>query len=1318
MAFSEVLSAAPENAETMEFGSGVNRAIEIRHPETNHSIRIEPQEGEGTYDVDRIRLDVYDGSGELVNYNSQPNVGLTVVNGDNTTNEQINVTVEGDEDMFSSLDSTFNEFELALVENGEVVDTSNQRLIGIGYSASFEQDGTEDQITVTVPRDEGVNEDWDVTFRLGGFEQGVETDVENIDGAENFTTTVDVSELEAGNYTGRFEIYKTQDAPLGDRIINIFGVNEFQVGSQTNIPDDHGVDVNTSASTIAPSAVTAGDTNNYTGTAELENLENVTEGDVTVSLVDYANSSDNTPITETVSAADLSGDTATVTVSGGNFDNVEAPAAGTYEARVTVDNFDADVDGVTKPIGTIVSQGSLGIKHAESSVGTTSSPQNDTVAFSEVLNAAPENAETMEFGSGVDRAIEIRHPETDNSIRIKPQADEGTYDVERIRLGVYDGSGELDKPVSESNYNSQPNVDLSVVSGDNTTNERINVTVEGDEDIFSSLDNTFNEFELALVENGEVVDTSNQRLIGIGYRASFEQNGTEDEITVTVPRDEGVNEDWDVRFTLGRFDDNVEAIETDVENTDSSEEFEATLNVSEFESGQYTGSFEIYKTQDAPFGDRIISISSSDELRVNDQSGIQPEVTLQSVGPAGQNTPTPFYVTVDRQEPEVVTLEVLDNEENVVFEETAGDGFEDGEFTRWDTTNQTGSTVADGSYDVVVTVEDQYGNEATAKDSILVDNTAPTIEDLELVEPVNNVTNGQITVRGNVSDTGTDVQSAQVAVIAESTSYSVIEDFGEVDPDGDTLEASFNATNISDDVGDGSFRIGMAAFDSAGNLALTEGDSFTVDTTSPTVQSGVDNLTDENATLTIEVDENVTVTSLNIEAADSESSVDRTPEAYDAEIASDEPTEIEFDGGTIDGNNTTFTIDIEATDEAGNTDTYTLTSSIASYEINEAGTTEIEPKETNSSFALATNVTDTDTTRTASISESASAPAGTELATDQIAGEFIDVEDIGLADEELENATVAVPLDSIDISGFDDEDLTMLYSPDGESDYEPIETEIVEDENQQKYLVTTVSGFSQLAPAGIDDEPPTIQEPSVTPGTQIDLAEESNEATVNFDYTRSISDIDTSATSVEVSGVDTEGVSTQITKTDAEISVSGLEDGDSIDVDLTVVDDAGNEASESVTLSVEDSSLNTGDGSDDTNDASSDGVTDDTSDSTTDDTDDTDNGDDTGGIDDTDDTANVEQVGDTDDTDETDDTDDADDTDNANNTDDTDETGDTESTDSTDSTGDTEDTDESNTPETPTEEADDTNDSTPGFGALVALVALIATALIATRQEN
>lgn len=1187
----EKLTIAPESDGTsITVGGDSAVTFQITKPSTGQTVSIDPQSGDPAVAADSIGFDIYSGDGTI---KSSPAIVANSTRINASVSGDTGMLAEGVADDENDSSAPFDEYAVRLLRDGDVVDATEPRVVGIGYSVGdgIEQTGKTGEIQFSVPRERlnvGVDSEWVARFSLGDDIAFEPVDVENNAGAEAFNFTVDVSDMPPGEYTYRLELYNRDEIPdrggFDDRVITIYGV----------------------------------------------------------------------------------------------------------------DAVDVDAADVTDP--------EVSIEHNPGSA-TASTPTGDGRAYADQLDIFVNTDDPVAFGGQGDLHLRVIDPETGNAVTYTPTSNARTVPLgEMYRLGIQnDGTGE---PQEEILLFPESDSDLSFAD--------INATVEGDTGIYTN--ETFNEYVIKLVDDdGNIIDSTDTRLVGMGYKASFEQDGE----TALVTRDPAVDPGWTAEFALVGDNSSIppseQVIDTvEVNHTEGDEHFEIPLGELDADPGEYSWTLTIVDESRAELDrERIVRISGDPQLdtgvTIRDgfgQTDPQPDVTLQSPRPASQTTPTAFDVTAEQQEPETVTLEVLDSEGTVVFEESADDEFENGTFATWDSTNQDGDVVADGEYDVVVTVEDQAGTEVTAEETVPVDNTAPAIENLEIVKPAGGETNDQITVRGDISEKGTNVQFAQAAIIAESTSYTKTKDFENADAvktaleDG-TLKVTFDATAISDEVGDGDFSIGMAAVDEAGNDALVEGDSFTIDTSPPSIQPGVSGLAEDTAVLTVEAEEDVTITNLDIEAvsSESESTADRTPASYDTDITPDDPATIEFDGGTLNNEDTSFTIDIEAEDAAGNTDTYTLTSSISSYRIEADGTAEVDPSAVNSSFVLTTDAeSSANTEREATVVQSTSAPAGTDLADNQIADEFIDVSDIGLTEAELEEADVKIPLSEIDIEGIDDDELTMLYSPDGESDYETIQPDIVEEDGQE-YLVATVDGFSQLAPAGVDDEPPTIESSSVDPGTNIDLADDDDSATVTFDYEDALSEIDTTATSVDVSGVDSERVSTQITKSTTEVDVTGLEDGESIGIDITVVDEGGNEANENVSLFIDDSSAGNeedtdgGDGNTGGGDGSTGGGT----------------NSDTSGT-----TSN-----DTDDTDDTVDTDDTDNTDNGS----TDESTDDSMDDSTgDDSSDGGTTDESSSddgvPGGATSDDETSEDSTPGFGAIMALVALIAAALAATRGSR
>ncbi|MWV64105.1 PGF-CTERM sorting domain-containing protein [Halorubrum sp. JWXQ-INN 858] len=887
----------------------------------------------------------------------------------------------------------------------------------------------------------------------------------------------------------------------------------------------------------------------------------ITEGDDEPITVDVENVGDEEgtfvieleiggEVTESENTGTLEGgETETVT-----FEDVTGDLdADEYSVTVTADDDPTELTGdLTVEEADEVPE--VGIKHAETSAGSTGTTDGDDLVISEVLSAAPDGQDTIEFGSDADRTIEIRNTETDMSVEIIPEADEGTYDVDRIRLDVYDGTGEL------TPEDADPDVSLTIPEEEddgtiNRTNERLNVTLEGDDDVFTSSDGTFTEFELELVDDGTVVDTSDERFIGVGYVGGIEQDSTEDEVTVTIPRDDEVDEDWFVQFGIADLD-----FETEVEHSDDDDVFEFTIDVSDIEDGEYTPRLEMYETEDAPLGERIINVFDVDGFQVGeDEDVVDVDIDLD-VQPDLVSTQTPLEVTTEISEGDVESAQVsiVDADGDVVASADASGAINEEIELFWAATDGENDPVADGEYSVEVTATTDDGDEVTAEsDPFEVDNSPPEVDDIELDT---DLTNDEVTVSADVSGVNSDVTDVQLGLSATFAAFTVTEPAAGGETEGE-VEATIDADDV---VADGDYSAIVVATDAAGNEQEVGDGLVTIDTSAPEIQPRVTDLGEDDATLEIEADEDVTIEELDIEAAAGEDTEDRFTEDPPSELTDE--FEIEFDGATVNEEDTTFTIDVVAEDEAGNEDTYQLTSSITGYEL-EDGEATVEPESTDGVFDLSAD-DDADGERSAAVGQTSSAPAGTSVDADQIAEEFIDVADIGLEEEELEDATVRVPLEDIDIEAldddedFDEEDLVFFYSPEGEEDYEVLEPEIVDDE-----LVVDVDGFSQLAPGGVDDQPPSLGETTIDPGTELEV--DDGAVTLTFEYSPVISDIDVSATTVDAD-VDNARTDVQITSEGTEVTVSDLQPDETFDVELTVVDEAGNEVTTTETLSVAD----------------------------------------------------------------------------------------------------------------------------------------------------
>jgi len=439
----------------------------------------------------------------------------------------------------------------------------------------------------------------------------------------------------------------------------------------------------------------------------------------------------------------------------------------------------------------------------------------------------------------------------------------------------------------------------------------------------------------------------------------------------------------------------------------------------------------------------------------------------------------------------------------------------------------------------------------------------PNPATITAVEAEQDTANDVVVVNGTVEPGSLPVDSVLLGVEATFTSYST-----EKAVNGDVSDGGEFSTQIptSDLVGDGNYTAIAMAVDNVSYEVTASGSEVAVDTTPPKVQLDTDSLSTGNGDLLIEANEAFEITDVVIEADDQ---TDRSPSASavpDGLNAKENTVRITFDSSqSATAGISIFNVTVDAKDGNNNTVTETLNATIDNYQIiNGEGT--VNPGTTSQIDVLGnTTQIGSTTSRDATVSSSRTSPIGTELAANQFSGGFVNVNDIGLSDSELENATITIPVSELNqntISGFDKNELVILKSEDGSSDYREINTEYNATSNE---LVAVVDGFSQFGAGGVDTTAPTVDTIDVSPSTSV----EANEGPVNisFEYTDQHSSINVSETSISAD-VSNSRYTTSITAGKGTFNVSGLSAGETIVVTLTVADTAGNSKEQEVTIEV------------------------------------------------------------------------------------------------------------------------------------------------------
>ncbi|ESS02423.1 MAG: PGF-CTERM archaeal protein-sorting signal [uncultured archaeon A07HR67] len=565
------------------------------------------------------------------------------------------------------------------------------------------------------------------------------------------------------------------------------------------------------------------------------------------------------------------------------------------------------------------------------------------------------------------------------------------------------------------------------------------------------------------------------------------------------------------------------------------------------------GDYQLTATLDEGEGGETVTETTSFTI----DSGLPSIDTTVAREVGSTQRPVEVDVALDSENANAGTLQVRDGsaDGDIVFEQDVTGAFVDQETVQWDTTDQSGTPVTDGTYTIVVTATNDFGGTVSRTRTVSVDNSAPTVENVEVGSDVANDT---VTVRADVSQETSPIEEVQLGLAADFTPFQTTPETASIDGESGTVEATIDVTNLP---ADGDYTGVVTATDTAGNNAEATGDSVTVDTTAPEVQA---KLSTSDGTLVLEVNEPVSVTNFDVV-------VDGTDRSASATLPADSARQfdLEFDASPGTGDETTYDLTITAEDAVGNTASDSIASSVVNAETDENGTVEIDVS--NTEAILIVNTTVDDEPIVAEITQTEAPPAGTEVEQNQVPAAFIDA-GVDVASENIINASIRLPIDSplvVDPTvGFDPNDLVILRSPDGVGGYEPIESTRpvdIDGDGEIDQLRATFPGFSQFTSAGTVTNPPSItdtaiQETAVAGGTVTETV------TVQYEAANpSVAAVDVTATEIDASVAESR-LTRRVNTDRAEIVISGTAPDETIEVTLDVVDTRGNAQSETITV--------------------------------------------------------------------------------------------------------------------------------------------------------
>ncbi|ELY37826.1 PKD domain-containing protein [Natronorubrum tibetense] len=678
-----------EYGETFEVGGEADTAFQIRNTDTNESVTVTPDDSADTVSANYLDFSLYKSSGELRDAEDRT---VRAIGSEDTV--ELPVTVEGDLEMFET-EETFSTYEVTLVdtEHDEPIDTTDERLMGIGYEAELEQDGTAGEINVTIPRDDEVNEEWNVTFGVYGEHAGetlVERSVENDADADAFEFTVDVRDIDGGEYTWGLEIEKPEQEP---HVQWLYAYEGFTVGEgEVNAEFD-----------VEPTEPELGETVSFDASASSSDIDSY----------EWTFSDGTEKTGETVNHT---------------FDDVDI-----YEVELTVIDSSGETATTTE---TVSVGGHTAIEHGDGA-GTS----GDGMFADAPTIRTSEFGETVDIGGDADTAFQIRNTDTDESVTVTPNESADTVSADWVSFFLYDSSGEMIPD------------EAHVRASGTESGETLSVDLEGDLELFEN-ENTFATYEVALIDgDGEPIDSAGERLMGVGYEAELEQDGTEDEVNVTIPRDDEIDESWNVTFELLNTETGEIITKVPVENDADATTFEFTVDVSDIEDGEYTWELALDKSDQDPLVQRIHDV---DDFIIGD---IEREILIEPYFEVSDETPSvDDDVTFDASD-----AIALEDDEEIEFDSYSWD-FDDGTETTMEDSVTNHTFDEPGEYNVTATFSaggETKTDTRTVTVSEPVDPASLDVDDLEPVEKT--VEQGDdIDVSATVTNTGDEEATQKV----------------------------------------------------------------------------------------------------------------------------------------------------------------------------------------------------------------------------------------------------------------------------------------------------------------------------------------------------------------------------------------------------------------------------------------------------------------------------------------------------------------------------------------------------------------------------
>ncbi|WP_232703277.1 Ig-like domain-containing protein [Halobacterium wangiae] len=354
------------------------------------------------------------------------------------------------------------------------------------------------------------------------------------------------------------------------------------------------------------------------------------------------------------------------------------------------------------------------------------------------------------------------------------------------------------------------------------------------------------------------------------------------------------------------------------------------------------------------------------------------------------------------------------------------------------------------------------------------------------------------------------------------------------------------------------YDVTVLASDSRGNWrTVTVNDSVVVDRTPPPLAASVTRLDASNANVTVRSSEPLLNGTLSVDV-----------ERPDGNVVTVTMTdEGDHWNGTFatpaDGQ---YGLSVTALDLAGNRGSDTATTRLTTANTtNNTITVQMEPSGLFVRFNTNRSVNDTFVTMTES-----KVPVA-PLVRGQAGLQFLDAALDKRLTGNLSYAVIGIPVDpSLLPQGADGDDVRFRYFNETRGQWTRVPTTIENvtlNGTTGRYWVATVTHFSTYGAVVTDTTPPTIT--SSTPVDGHEFAAGTTATTLRVDFADAPAGVDADRTAVLFDGTDvtTDGATT-ITSSSVEYAATGLADGSSHQLEVTVVDELGNSVTEVVSFTV------------------------------------------------------------------------------------------------------------------------------------------------------